>query len=55
MADVWVLLLIAAFFAVCVAFVHGCDRIIGDDDGDLETTGDPEAEVREPDPVGSGR
>jgi hypothetical protein len=54
MADIWVLLLIAAFFAVCVAFVRGCDRIIGGDD-DLEATGASEAEVREAEPVRSGR
>jgi hypothetical protein len=34
MADVWVLLLIAAFFGVCVAFVRGCDAIIGTDAGE---------------------
>jgi hypothetical protein len=34
MADVWVLLLIAAFFGVCVALVRGCDSIIGTDDLD---------------------
>jgi len=32
MADVWVLLLIVGFFAVCVALVRGCDRIIGGDE-----------------------
>jgi hypothetical protein len=31
MADVWVLLLIVAFFALCVGLVRGCDRIIGPD------------------------
>ena len=31
MADVWVLLAVAAFFGLCVAFVSGCDRIIGPD------------------------
>jgi hypothetical protein len=56
MADIWVLLLIAAFFAVCVAFVRGCDRIIGgDDDLELEATGASEAEVREAEPARSGR
>jgi hypothetical protein len=56
MADVWVLLLIAAFFAVCVAFVRGCDRIIGDDDSvDLDASEPSEAELREAEPVGSGR
>ena len=38
MADVWVLLLIAAFFGVCVALVRGCDVIIGADD--LEDRGE---------------
>jgi NADH:ubiquinone oxidoreductase subunit 3 (subunit A) len=32
MADVWVLLLILFFFAVCVALVRGCDVIIGGDE-----------------------
>jgi hypothetical protein len=32
MADVWVVLTIVAFFALCVALVWGCDRIIGPDD-----------------------
>jgi hypothetical protein len=32
MADVWVLLLIGTFFAVCVALVRGCDSILGADD-----------------------
>jgi hypothetical protein len=37
MADLLVLLLVLGFFGLCVAFVHGCDRIIGpDDEADLE-------------------
>lgn len=32
MADVWVVLAVVAFFGMCVAFVRGCDRIIGPDD-----------------------
>ena len=32
MADVWVLLLIVAFFALCVGLVRGCDRIIGSEE-----------------------
>lgn len=36
MADVWVVLAVAAFFGLCVAFVWGCDRIIGPDE--LEDT-----------------
>jgi hypothetical protein len=35
MRDVLVLLLIAAFFAVCIAYVWWCDRIIGPDPVDL--------------------
>jgi hypothetical protein len=42
-ADLWVVLTVLGFFAVCVAFVRGCDRIIGPDDAedffdDEETT-----------------
>jgi hypothetical protein len=32
MADIWVLLTIVGFFALCVGLVWGCDRIIGPDD-----------------------
>ena len=32
MADLWVVLTVLAFFGLCVAFVYGCDRIIGPDD-----------------------
>ena len=47
MADVWVLLTIAAFFALCFAFVRGCDRIIGpDEQSDLVTA--PAEDVDEP-------
>jgi hypothetical protein len=35
MADLWVVVATAAFFAVCVAFVWGCDRIIGPDEAEL--------------------
>jgi len=45
MADVWVLLLIVAFFALCVGLVRGCDRIIGADDADELTAPPPEAET----------
>jgi hypothetical protein len=31
MRDIMMLLLIAAFFALCVAYVYWCDRIIGPD------------------------
>ena len=43
MADVWVLLLIVAFFALCVGLVRGCDRIIGSDDA--EELAPPEADA----------
>jgi hypothetical protein len=49
MADVWVLLLIVAFFALCVGLVRGCDRIIGADDAEelaaprAETDAEPES------------
>ena len=40
MADLLVLMLVLGFFGICVAFVYGCDRIIGpDDDADLEPEG----------------
>jgi len=45
MADVWVLLLIVAFFALCVGLVRGCDRIIGPDDVDELASPPPEAET----------
>jgi hypothetical protein len=32
MADLLVLILVLGFFGLCVAFVYGCDRIIGPDD-----------------------
>ena len=41
MADIWVLITVLAFFALCVAFVYGCDKIIGpDDDADLDDVAD---------------
>jgi hypothetical protein len=48
MADIWVVLTVVGFFAVCVALVWGCDRIIGPDDAsDLD---EPSAEL-----AGAGR
>ncbi len=32
MADLWIVLTLLAFFGLCVAFVKGCDVIIGPDD-----------------------
>jgi hypothetical protein len=45
-ADLWVVLTVLAFFGVCVAFVHGCDRIIGPDEAEDffdEETPEPDA------------
>jgi hypothetical protein len=51
MADLLVVVLVLAFFGLCVAFVRGCDRIIGpDDDAELETP--PPVDDRVPEPVG---
>ena len=48
MADVLVLVLIAAFFGACIALVRGCDRIIGDDEPeDLDELDVPEEPARE--------
>lgn len=36
MADIWVVVTVIGFFALCVGLVRGCDRIIGpDDESDL--------------------
>jgi hypothetical protein len=50
MADVWVLLLIVAFFALCVVLVRGCDRIIGPDADELAAR--PAEADTEREPVG---
>jgi hypothetical protein len=56
MADVWVVLLIVGFFAVCVAFVRGCDRIIGgDESSELHETEASGVEPDEREPVGAAR
>jgi hypothetical protein len=56
MADVWSVLLVVAFFAVCVALVGGCDRIIGGDEAaDLGVPEVAEEESGEAEPVGVGR
>lgn len=44
MADVWVVLTVLAFFAVCVLLIRGCDRIIGSDEASelaVESERDP--------------
>ena len=38
MADLWVVLTVLAFFGLCVAFVYGCDRIIGPDEASTSTS-----------------
>jgi hypothetical protein len=43
-ADVWVVLTVVAFFALCVLLIRGCDRIIGSDDTSelaVEANGEP--------------
>ena len=47
MADLWVLVTVIGFFAVCVGFVWGCDRIIGPDEDELldDTSADVPGEV----------
>jgi hypothetical protein len=52
MADVWVLLLIVAFFAVCIALVRGCDRIIGPDEA---VDAPPSTETQETEITGAAR
>ena len=54
MADVWVLLLIVAFFGVCVAFVHGCAVIIGPDDS-ADTAPATETQSGERETAGAAR
>jgi hypothetical protein len=46
MADLWFVLVIIAFFGLCVALVWGCDRIIGPDDAEPldESTNEPMVE-----------
>jgi hypothetical protein len=48
MRDFLMLLLIAAFFAVCLAYVWWCDRIIGPDRADLVDQNEPPAEFVSP-------
>lgn len=50
MRDVVYLLIVVAFFTLCVGYVGLCDRIIGPDPADLSnpqhnTVGDPSLEV----------
>lgn len=54
MADVWVLLVIVGFFGVCVAFVRGCDVIIGPDES-AEAGPAAEPEVTERETAGAAR
>jgi hypothetical protein len=44
MADLWAVLTVLAFFAVCVLLIRGCDRIIGSDEASelsVESERDP--------------
>jgi hypothetical protein len=51
MRDVLMLLLTAAFFAVCIAYVWWCDRIIGPDPADLTESPDAPEFVSQISPV----
>jgi hypothetical protein len=44
-ADLWVVLTVLAFFALCVLLIRGCDRIIGSDETS-ELTVEPEPDRR---------
>jgi hypothetical protein len=52
MRDIVMLLLTMAFFAVCIAYVWWCDRIIGPDPVDLTDEPEQAAEVQ-PERVGA--
>jgi hypothetical protein len=47
MADLFVVVTVLAFFALCVALVWGCDKIIGPDDNEAldDRVSAPVAEV----------
>ena len=47
MRDVLMLVLIAAFFALCIAYVAWCDRIIGPDPVELGAAGGSDARANE--------
>ncbi len=47
MRDVLMLLLIAAFFALCIAYVAWCDRIIGPDPAEMGAGGGSDARANE--------
>ena len=48
MADLSALVLVLGFFGLCVAFVYGCDKIIGPDgDADLDDAADDGQEYTE--------
>ncbi len=42
MADVWIVLVILAFFGLCVGLVWGCDKIIGPDEPESTDASDAE-------------
>ena len=48
MKDLVVILMITAFFALCLAYVHWCDRIIGPDPVDaVDEVADDDTRVDE--------
>lgn len=51
MRDVVMLLTIVAFFALCLAYVSWCDRIIGPDDAQLAADRDESADASSRDEV----
>jgi hypothetical protein len=51
MTDVLFVLVLIAFFAVCVGFVKVCERIIGPDPEGVSLSTGPEAIVEEPEAV----
>jgi hypothetical protein len=53
MRDIVMLVLIMAFFAVCIAYVRWCDRIIGPDPADLTDEELEPAAAVEPERVGA--
>ena len=51
MADIWFVLVIVAFFGLCVGFVTVCERIIGPDPEGVDLSTGSEAIVDEPEEV----
>ncbi len=53
-ADILFISVTIAFIAVCVAYVHWCDRIIGPDDGDPDAVTQSSIERGAPEHAESG-